>query len=316
MRHLKLIPDDTKIPFVKWRNVAVSLSVIVVIASAVLLFTRGLNFGIDFTGGILIEISTDGPADIAELRTDLGGLGLGEIQIQEFGQADDVLIRVQAPDSDDEAASQRVVDLIRAELGDRVLEYRRVEVVGPQVSGELVQDGVLAVVISVILMLIYIWFRFEWQFALGSIVSLVHDVMATIGIFCILQLEFNLASIAALLTIVGYSMNDTVIVYDRIRENLRKFKKMELGELLDLSINQTLSRTVMTSGTTLLALAALFIFGGAVLRDFTFAMIFGIFVGTYSSIFVGSPVLLAIGVNRDGSGNTGQAAKESAAGKA
>ncbi|MFN4355410.1 protein translocase subunit SecF [Parvibaculum sp.] len=316
MRHLKLIPDDTKIPFVKWRNIAVSLSVIVVIASVVLLFTRGLNFGIDFTGGILIEISTDGPANISELRTDLGGLGLGEIQIQEFGQADDVLIRVQAPDSDDEAASQQVVNMIRAELGDRVVEYRRVEVVGPQVSGELVQDGILAVVIAVILMLIYIWFRFEWQFALGSIVSLIHDVMATIGIFCILQLEFNLASIAALLTIVGYSMNDTVIVYDRIRENLRKYKKMDLGDLLDLSINQTLSRTVMTSGTTLLALAALFTFGGAVLRDFTFAMIFGIFVGTYSSIFVGSPVLLAIGVNRDGSGSAGPAAKESAAGKA
>lgn len=316
MRHLKLIPDDTKIPFVKWRNIAVSLSVVVVIASAVLLFTRGLNFGIDFTGGILIEISTDGPADIAELRNDLGGLGLGEIQIQEFGQADDVLIRVQAPDSDDEAASQQIVNMIRAELGDRVVEYRRVEVVGPQVSGELVQDGILAVVIAVVLMLIYIWFRFEWQFALGSVISLIHDVMATIGIFCILQLEFSLASIAALLTIVGYSMNDTVIVYDRIRENLRKFKKMELGDLLDLSINQTLSRTVMTSGTTLLALAALFIFGGAVLRDFTFAMIFGIFVGTYSSIFVGAPVLLAIGVNRDGSGNTGPATKESAAGKA
>lgn len=314
MRLLKLIPDDTHIPFVKWRHIAVSLSVVVVIASTVLLFTRGLNFGIDFTGGILIEISTDGPADIAELRSDLGGLGLGEIQIQEFGQADDVLIRVQAPEGGDERASQRVVDTIRAELGDRAVEYRRVEVVGPQVSGELVQDGILAVVISVVLMLIYIWFRFEWQFALGSVISLVHDVMATIGIFCILQLEFSLASIAALLTIVGYSMNDTVIVYDRIRENLRKYKKMDLGELLDLSINQTLSRTVMTSGTTLLALAALFIFGGAVLRDFTFAMIFGIFIGTYSSIFVGAPVLLAIGVTRDSSGAAEKGSKEKTAG--
>ncbi|MBX3506161.1 MAG: protein translocase subunit SecF [Parvibaculum sp.] len=314
MRLLKLIPDDTHIPFVKWRHIAVSLSVVVVIASTVLLFTRGLNFGIDFTGGILIEISTDGPADIAELRSDLGGLGLGEIQIQEFGQADDVLIRVQAPEDGDERASQRIVDTIRAELGDRAVEYRRVEVVGPQVSGELVQDGILAVVISVVLMLIYIWFRFEWQFALGSVISLVHDVMATIGIFCILQLEFSLASIAALLTIVGYSMNDTVIVYDRIRENLRKYKKMDLGELLDLSINQTLSRTVMTSGTTLLALAALFIFGGAVLRDFTFAMIFGIFIGTYSSIFVGAPVLLAIGVTRDSSGAAEKGSKEKTAG--
>ena len=299
MRHLKLIPDDTKIPFVKWRHVAVTLSVIVVIASTVLLFTRGLNFGIDFTGGILIEVSTDGPADIAEFRSSLGGLGLGEIQIQEFGQADDVLIRVQSPDDGDEAASQRVVDMIRAELGDRVVEYRRVEVVGPQVSGELVQDGILAVVIAVFLMLIYIWFRFEWQFAIGAIVSLIHDVMATIGIFCILQLEFNLASIAALLTIVGYSMNDTVIVYDRIRENLRKFKQKPLTELIDGSINDTLTRTIMTSGTTMLALAALAVFGGEVLRGFTLAMIWGIVIGTYSSIFVAAPFLLATDVKRD-----------------
>ena len=315
MRLLKLIPDDTHFRFVQWWKIAVALSAAVMIASIVLLFTRGLNFGIDFTGGILIEISTDGPADIGELRSDLGGLGLGSIQIQEFGQADDVLIRVQAPEEGGEAASQRVVDAIRAELGDRAVEYRRVEVVGPQVSGELVQDGVMAVVIAVVLMLIYIWFRFEWQFALGSILATVHDVFATIGLLCILQLEFNLSSIAALLTIVGYSMNDTVIVYDRIRENLRKFKKMDLGELIDLSLNQTLSRTVMTSGTTLLALLALFLFGGAVLREFTLAMIFGILIGTYSSLFIAAPVLLGTGVTRNPSG-AGQPAKESASDKA
>ena len=319
MRHLKLIPDNTAFRFVKWRHVAVGLSLVVVVASAILLFTRGLNFGIDFEGGIVIEISTDGPADIGKLRTDLGNLGLGEIQIQEFGQEDDVLIRVQSPSDDDEKASQRVVNTIKAELGDTV-EYRRVEVVGPQVSSELVQDGILAVIIAVGLMLIYIWFRFEWQFSLGSIAALVHDVMATIGLFCILQLEFNLTSIAAILTIVGYSMNDTVIVFDRVRENLRKYKKMDLGELLDLSINQTLSRTVMTSGTTLLALFALFAFGGAVLRDFTFAMIFGIFIGTYSSIFIAAPVLLAVGVTRDatsgGLGGASKDAKEKAPGKA
>lgn len=316
MRHLKLIPDDTKIGFVKWRHIAVSLSVLVVVASAVLLYVRGLNFGIDFEGGIVIEISTDGPADISQLRTDLGGLDLGEIQIQEFGQADDVLIRVQSPKDGGEKASQEVVDKIRGQLGDTV-EYRRVEVVGPQVSGELVQDGILAVVIAVALMLVYIWFRFEWQFAFGSIVSLIHDVMATLGLFCALQLEFNLTSIAAILTIVGYSMNDTVIVFDRVRENLRKFKKVDLGELIDLSINQTLSRTVMTSGTTLLALFALFIFGGEVLRDFTFAMIFGIFIGTYSSIYIAAPVLLAVGVTRDAStGGLVRAAKEKTAEKA
>ncbi|MEP2829046.1 protein translocase subunit SecF [Parvibaculum sp.] len=317
MRHLKLIPDDTKISFTRWRYVAVGLSLAVMIAAVVLLFARGLNFGIDFEGGILIEIATEGPADIGNIRNELGGLGLGEVQIQQFGQPDNVLIRVQSPQGDDaEKASQAVVQQIKSALGDGV-EYRRVEVVGPQVSGELVQDGILAIVVSVALMLIYIWFRFEWQFSLGSVIALVHDVMATLALFCLLDMEFNLQSIAALLTIVGYSMNDTVIVFDRVRENLRKYKKMPLTELIDLSINQTLSRTVMTSGTTLLALLALFIFGGEVIRGFTFAMIFGIFIGTYSSIFIAAPVLLAVGVTRDATtGGLGGVSKEKVPGKA
>ncbi|MBX3495772.1 MAG: protein translocase subunit SecF [Parvibaculum sp.] len=304
MRHLKLISDDTHIPFVKFRHIAVAFSLLVIAASVALFFARGLNFGIDFKGGIMIEIATDGPADLTQLRATMGGLGLGEVQIQEFGQADDVLIRIPSPAEGGEAASQEVVNAVRAALDDVVVEYRRVEVVGPQVSGELVQSGVIAVVLAMALMLIYIWFRFEWQFSLGAVVSLVHDVFATIGILCILQIEFNLQMIAAILTIVGYSMNDTVIVYDRVRENLRKYKKMDLAELVDLSINQTLSRTVITSGTTLLALLALFVFGGEVLRGFTFAMIFGILVGTYSSIFIAAPVILAVGVSRDWSGNT------------
>ena len=317
MRHLKLIPDDTKIPFSRWRYVAVGLSLVVMVAAVVLLVTRGLNFGIDFKGGILIEIATDGPADIGSIRSDLGGLGLGEVQIQEFGQADDVLIRVASREGDDaDRASQAVVEKIKGALGDDV-EYRRVEVVGPQVSGELVEDGILAVLVSVALMLLYIWFRFEWQFSLGAVVALVHDVLATIALFCLLQIEFNLQSIAALLTIVGYSMNDTVIVFDRVRENLRKYKKMDLAELIDLSVNQTLSRTVMTSGTTLLALLALFVFGGEVIRGFTFAMIFGIFIGTYSSIFIAGPVLLAVGVSRDATtGGLGGVSKEKATGEA
>ena len=317
MRHLKLIPDDTKIPFSRWRYVAVGLSLVVMVAAVVLLVTRGLNFGIDFKGGILIEIATDGPADIGSIRSDLGGLGLGEVQIQEFGQADDVLIRVASPEGDDaDRASQAVVEKIKGALGDDV-EDRRVEVVGPQVSGELVEDGILAVLVSVALMLLYIWFRFEWQFSLGAVVALVHDVLATIALFCLLQIEFNLQSIAALLTIVGYSMNDTVIVFDRVRENLRKYKKMDLAELIALSVNQTLSRTVMTSGTTLLALLALFVFGGEVIRGFTFAMIFGIFIGTYSSIFIAGPVLLAVGVSRDATtGGLGGVSKEKATGEA
>lgn len=304
MRHLKLISDDTHIPFVKFRQVAVVFSLLVIAASVALFFSRGLNFGIDFKGGIMIEIATDGPADLSQLRSTMGGLGLGEVQIQEFGQADDVLIRIPSPAEGGEAASQEVVNQVRAALDDVVVEYRRVEVVGPQVSGELVRNGTIAVVLAMVLMLVYIWFRFEWQFSLGAIISLVHDVFATIGILCILQIEFNLQMIAAILTIVGYSMNDTVIVYDRVRENLRKYKKMDLAELIDLSINQTLSRTVITSGTTLLALLALFVFGGEVLRGFTFAMIFGILIGTYSSIFIAAPVILAVGVSRDWSGNT------------
>jgi preprotein translocase SecF subunit len=317
MRHLKLIPDDTHIPFVRYRHVAVAFSLIIIAASIALFFARGLNFGIDFKGGIMIEISTDGPADITQLRATLGGLGLGEVQIQEFGQADDVLIRIPSPAEGGEAASQEVVNQVRTALGDQVAEYRRVEVVGPQVSGELVRNGTIAVVLAMVLMLIYIWFRFEWQFSLGAIISLVHDVFATIGILCILQIEFNLQMIAAILTIVGYSMNDTVIVYDRVRENLRKYKKMDLAELIDLSINQTLSRTVITSGTTLLALLALFVFGGEVLRGFTFAMIFGILIGTYSSIFIAAPVILAVGVSRDWSGtNSGKTAEGKAGAKA
>ena len=314
MRHLKLIPDDTHIPFVRFRHIATGVSLIIIAASIALFFSRGLNFGIDFKGGIMIEIATDGPADINQLRTTMSGLGLGEVQIQEFGQADDVLIRIPSPAEGGEAASQEAVNKVRTALGDQVVEYRRVEVVGPQVSSELVRSGTIAVVLAMVLMLVYIWFRFEWQFSLGAITSLVHDVLATIGILCILQIEFNLQMIAAILTIVGYSMNDTVIVFDRVRETLRKYKKMDLGELIDLSINQTLSRTVITSGTTLLALLALFVFGGEVLRGFTFAMIFGILIGTYSSVFIAAPIILAVGVSRDWSGNSSGKVPEGKAG--
>ena len=314
MRHLKLIPDDTHIPFVRFRHIATGVSLIIIAASIALFFSRGLNFGIDFKGGIMIEIATDGPADINQLRTTMSGLGLGEVQIQEFGQADDVLIRIPSPAEGGEAASQEAVNKVRTALGDQVVEYRRVEVVGPQVSSELVRSGTIAVVLAMVLMLVYIWFRFEWQFSLGAITSLVHDVLATIGILCILQIEFNLQMIAAILTIVGYSMNDTVIVFDRVRENLRKYKKMDLGELIDLSINQTLSRTVITSGTTLLALLALFVFGGEVLRGFTFAMIFGILIDTYSSVFIAAPIILAVGVSRDWSGNSSGKVPEGKAG--
>ena len=296
---LKLVPAETKIDFIRLHIASFIVSVSLVIASLGLFFTQGLNFGIDFKGGTLIEIGTNGPADIADLRDIIGSLDLGEVQIQEFGSPEDVLIRVgEKADATDNAENLSAVDQIRNALPQDV-SFRRVEVVGPQISGELVRAGFLAVTVAIGLMLFYIWLRFEWQFSVGAVLALIHDIILTIGVFCLIQLEFNLSIIAAILTIVGYSMNDTVVVYDRVRENLRRFKKMPLSELANLSINSTLSRTVMTSVTTLLALFSLYILGGEVIRGFTLAMIWGVFVGTYSSIFIAAPVLMYLGVKRD-----------------
>ena len=296
---LKLVPAETKIDFIRLHIASFIVSASLVIASLGLFFTQGLNFGIDFKGGTLIEIGTNGPADIADLRDIIGSLDLGEVQIQEFGSPEDVLIRVgEKADATDNAENLSAVDQSRNALPQDVT-FRRVEVVGPQISGELVRAGFLAVTVAIGLMLFYIWLRFEWQFSVGAVLALIHDIILTIGVFCLIQLEFNLSIIAAILTIVGYSMNDTVVVYDRVRENLRRFKKMPLSELANLSINSTLSRTVMTSVTTLLALFSLYILGGEVIRGFTLAMIWGVFVGTYSSIFIAAPVLLYLGVKRD-----------------
>ncbi|MEG9861386.1 MAG: protein translocase subunit SecF [Parvularculales bacterium] len=308
MMRVKLVPDQTAIVFIRYRRLAFIVSGMLLLASMALFFTKGLNYGIDFRGGTMIEIGTDGPADIADLRNRVGNLGLGDVQVQQFGEPTDVLIRVEeqtggvgaeaiGADTGGQGGID-VVDTLRGMLGDTV-EYRRVEVVGPKVSGELIQSGVIAVLVAVFLVLIYIWIRFEWQFSVGAIAALIHDVALTIGIFCLLQLEFNLSIIAAILTIVGYSLNDTVVVYDRIRENLRKYKKKDLSELIDLSVNQTLSRTVMTSVTTLIALLSLYILGGEVIRGFTFAMIWGVVIGTYSSVFIASPILLMLDIKRD-----------------
>ncbi len=303
MRTLKLVPAKTSITFIKHRNLAMGLSILLMIASIGVFITNGLNFGIDFKGGTLIEASAEDAVDIGALRDRLNGMDLGEVQIQEFGKDTDVLIRIaEAEGAVDASQDLTAVQLLRDELAQD-FDIRRVEIVGPQVSAELIQTGILAVVVAISSMLIYIWFRFEWQFSVGAVLALVHDVVLTIGIFSLLQLDFNLSILAAILTIVGYSMNDTVVVYDRVRENLRKFKKMGLNELLDIAINETLSRTVMTSVTTLLALVALYVLGGEVIRGFTFAMIWGVIVGTYSSIFIASPLLMWLGVKRDWSGN-------------
>ncbi|HEX2257518.1 MAG TPA: protein translocase subunit SecF [Afifellaceae bacterium] len=288
---LRLVPDETKIPFMRYARPAIVLSVLAMVASVVLFFTIGLNLGIDFKGGTIIEVQTESAeADLGEIRSRLSGLGLGDIEVQGFGAPNDVLIRIAAQPGG-EAAQQQAVRAAQQALGDEYT-YRRVEVVGPRVSGELATTGTIAVIVALIGVLIYIWFRFEWHFALGAIAALVHDVVLTIGFFAVLQLEFNLASIAAILTIVGYSLNDTVVIYDRVRELLRRFKQMTLPDLIDLAVNQTLSRTLLTSVTTLIALSALFFFGGAVIRSFVAAMIWGVFVGTFSTVFIASPLLI------------------------
>ncbi len=296
MWRLRLIPDKTDIPFLRWRKGLFAFSIALAIISVVLLFAKGLNFGIDFEGGILIEVGTERPADIADMRVTLGDLGLGEVNLQEFGSVTEVLIRIERQPGDSEA-QQVAVTVVREALEKKYageLTFRRTEFVGPKVGAELIQAGIIAMIASIVLMLIYIWFRFELPFAIGAIIALVHDVLLTLGMFALFGLDFNLATVAAILLIVGYSMNDTVVVYDRVRENLRKYKKMPLVELLNVSVNDTLARTVMTSLTTLLALGALLIFGGQVIRDFTIAMIWGVFVGTYSSIFVASAILMYV----------------------
>ena len=299
MKTLKLVPSTPDFKFVRYNRSAFVVSSVLIIGSLVAFLVQGLNFGIDFKGGILVEISSSEPVDIGNLRGRMHTLELGEVQIQQFGTPTDVLIRVA--EADGAVSTERdlsAVDAIRQDL-EGEFEIRRVEIVGPQVSRELIQTGLLAVVAAISSMLIYIWFRFEWQFSVGAVMALVHDVILTIGVFSLLQLDFNLSILAAILTIVGYSMNDTVVVYDRVRENLRKYKKMDISELLDIAINQTLSRTVMTSVTTLLALIALYTLGGEVIRGFTFAMIWGVLVGTYSSIFIAAPLLIQLGVKRD-----------------
>ncbi len=294
MRRFRLIPDDTAIGFMRHRLIFLWGSLAVIVLSMLAVAVIGLNFGIDFRGGTLLEVRMPGPADLATMRKSLNELGLGQVQLQNFGDEREVLIRIEKQEGEAEQ-QQKAIEIVKQRLiedfGEEI-EFRRAEFVGPKVSEELLRNGIMAVLLAVALVLVYIWFRFEWQFGAGAVFALVHDVATTIGVFAIVGLEFNLSTVAAILTIVGYSLNDTVVVYDRIRENLRRFKTLKLEEVIDRSINETLSRTLMTSLTTLLALFALFFFGGAVIRDFTFAMIWGVVVGTYSSIYIAAPVLI------------------------
>ena len=282
---LKIVPQETKIDFQGINKIAAIASFFLIIGSIALFLVQGLNLGIDFKGGILLEVRTSQEqADISGLRSDLGGLGLGEISIQSFGSEKDVLIRVQRQEGD-EAAQLAALEKVTSALGD-VYEVRRTEFVGPTVGEELKEKGILAVMCALLAIMVYIWFRFEWQFSIAAIMALTHDIISTIGLFALTSFEFNLATVAAILTIAGYSINDTVVVFDRVRENLRRYKSYEQRDILNISLNETLSRTVMTSVTTALALIAIIIFGGAVLRDFAIALLWGVTIGTYSSIFI------------------------------
>ena len=303
---LKLVPKNTSWDFFSRSKLWIGISIVLVVLSLLSFFIQSLNFGIDFRGGTSIRTESSEPIVVADYRSALSSLDLGDITISEVFDpnfADDqnvAMIRIQAQPGQ-EAASSTLVENSLQKLREvsEDIKFVSVESVGPKVSGELIKTAIIAVILAISAVLFYIWIRFEWQFAVGAISALIHDVILTIGIFSALQIKFDLAIIAAILTIVGYSLNDTVVVFDRVRENLRKFKKRSLVEVMNLSINETMSRTVMTSVTTLLALISLFILGGDVIRGFVFAMIWGVVVGTYSSIFIASAILLWTGVKRD-----------------
>ena len=303
---LRLVPKNTNWDFFSQSKLWLGFSALLLIGSLVSFLMQGLNFGIDFRGGTTIRTESTQTIDVAAYRQAIGDLQLGDVTISEvfdptFAADQHVaMIRIQAQEGQ-EAVSADTVKSVLAALQSVApdIEFVSVESVGPKVSGELIQKAIIAVDLAIAAVLVYIWLRFEWQFAVGAVAALIHDVLLTIGVFSVVQIKFDLAIIAALLTIVGYSLNDTVVVFDRVRENLRKYKKKPLQEVLNLSINETLSRTVMTSVTTLLALIALFILGGDVIRGFVFAMIWGVIIGTYSSVFVASSTLLRLGVKRD-----------------
>ncbi len=293
---LRIVPDDTKFDFMRFRRISFPISALLSIAAILLYFFHGLNFGIDFIGGTLIEVqSKAGPADLAKMRTTLSGLSLGDVQLQQFGAPTDVLIRV-AQQPGGEQAQQAAINKVREALGNEV-EYRRIEVVGPRVSTELLAYSTIGLGLAILSILIYLWFRFEWQFALGAMIANVHDLVLTVGYMSLTQIDFDLSSIAALLTILGYSLNDTVVIYDRIREMLRRYKKMSMPEMLNISVNSTLSRSIITHATVTLALLALLLFGGHAIHSFVATMIFGVvLVGTYTSVFIAAPILIYLGV--------------------
>jgi preprotein translocase subunit SecF len=314
MRKLRLIPDNTHFRFMRARRSVFSISIALSVLSVIIFIAIGPQYGIDFKGGTLIEMKPLSEAsELASVRSTLSELELGDVQVQEVSDlvtGTNIMVRIQTQEGGEEA-QQAAIARVRTAFSEG-MEFRRVEIVGPRVSSELAANGTKAIIVALIGILIYVWFRFEWQFAVGAVITTTHDVLMTLGFFTVFQLEFDLSSIAALLTILGYSLNDTVVIYDRIRENFRKFKKMPLSDLIDRSINETLARTTMTSVTTLIALGALFFFGGPVIASFVSAMIFGIVIGTYSSIFIAAPLLIYLNLRTGRPLDEGETAAEPA----
>jgi preprotein translocase subunit SecF len=298
MKLLRLAPENTKFGFMRLRRVSYPLSATLSIVSVLMFFLVGMNYGIDFAGGTQVELrANSGVADMASLRAKGDSLGLGPVEVQRLGPASDAVLRVAVQPGGESAQQVAIAKLRGAFAAD--YEFRSVDAVGPRVSGELVQGGTLGVVVAIVAVLTYLWFRFEWQFAVGAIIGTMHDLLLTVGFFSVTQIEFNQTSIAAILTIVGYSLNETVVVLDRIREVMRKYKRLSTAEIVDMSVNAVLPRTIMTATTVFLALLALLFLGGHVIRSFSAAMIWGIFVATYSSIFICSPMLIYLGVRAD-----------------
>lgn len=308
---IRKVSIDPSVDFLRWRKVFLAFSALLVVLSLGTFLAKGLNLGVDFRGGVLIEVETKDGVGISELRSRLGNLGLGEVTLQEFGNPQDILINMRQPPVDESGERIEVIEIVKDALGDTVAEYRRTEFVGPKVGGELQKAGALATLLALLGIGIYIWFRFEWHFSAAALVALAHDVIATIGFFSVTQIEFNLATLAAVLTIAGYSINDTVVIFDRVRETLRRYKKMPILDLLNLSLNRTLSRTILTSITTLLALGSLAVFGGEVIRGFSLGLIWGLVIGTYSSIGLAVPILSFLRIRQTGS--AGSEEKESQA---
>jgi preprotein translocase subunit SecF len=298
MKLLRLAPENTKFGFMRFRRVSYPMSATLSIIAVVMFLLVGMNYGIDFAGGTQVDMrAKSGEAHLAELRATAESLGLGPVEVQRIGGEADVILRLNVQPGGDQGQQAAIAKLREAFSAD--YEFRSVDSVGPTVSSELVQSGTLGVVVAIIAVLTYLWFRFEWQFAVGAIIGTMHDLLLTVGFFCVTQLEFNQTSIAAILTIVGYSLNETVVVLDRIREVMRKYKRLSTAEIIDMSVNAVLPRTIMTATTVFLALLALFFLGGHVIRSFSAAMIWGIFVATYSSIFICSPMLIYMGVRAD-----------------